>query len=193
MSSNKRNPEFRKKIVKPPGLKFIKLAIHSFTLPSGTVGRWESIYNPSPTSSVLVLGLTPENKILLIHIFRFPVEDWVYELPGGMVNKFETPAKAAQRELLEETGYATNQPLELLTSGYIFTGKANEFTQVFLARDCRWAKEPERDEVEKYAGLTVVKKDPRTIIGEIADGSRSYDPILNQSILALIGKGYFQV
>lgn len=43
-------------------------------------------------------------KIVLIRQYRYPVGDYLYELPAGLVDKGETPEEAAIREMKEETG-----------------------------------------------------------------------------------------
>lgn len=44
------------------------------------------------------------NKIVLIRQFRYPVGDYIYELPAGLVDGDETIYEAAKREMFEETG-----------------------------------------------------------------------------------------
>lgn len=55
--------------------------------------------------AVFAIGVM-NNKgcMVLIRQFRFPIGDYVYELPAGLVDEGETLAHAAQRELKEETG-----------------------------------------------------------------------------------------
>lgn len=45
-----------------------------------------------------------ENKIVLIRQFRYPVGDYIYELPAGLIDDNETIYEAAKREMFEETG-----------------------------------------------------------------------------------------
>ena len=54
---------------------------------------------------VNVLALTPEHRLVLVRQFRFGINDFALEIPGGMIDKEETPLHAGVRELLEETGY----------------------------------------------------------------------------------------
>lgn len=43
-------------------------------------------------------------KIVMIRQYRYPVGDYLYELPAGLVDAGETPQEAAVREIKEETG-----------------------------------------------------------------------------------------
>ena len=43
-------------------------------------------------------------QIVLVRQYRYPVGDYVYELPAGLVEPGEDVAQAACREMLEETG-----------------------------------------------------------------------------------------
>ena len=45
-----------------------------------------------------------EEKLVVIKQFRVPLNDYVYELPAGLVDGDEMPYTAATRELKEETG-----------------------------------------------------------------------------------------
>ena len=79
--------------------------------------RFETVKNPKTDAvlritkltgndSVNVLALTPEGKVLLLTQYRFGIEDYVTDLPGGIVDDGEDHQQAAKRELMEETGYA---------------------------------------------------------------------------------------
>jgi ADP-ribose pyrophosphatase len=54
---------------------------------------------------VNVIALTSEKRVVLIRQFRVGANEVCLEIPGGMVDPGETPAEAAARELVEETGY----------------------------------------------------------------------------------------
>lgn len=44
------------------------------------------------------------NKLVLIKQFRVPINDYIYELPAGLVDNDEDMQEAVKRELKEETG-----------------------------------------------------------------------------------------
>lgn len=49
-----------------------------------------------------------KDRIVLIRQYRYPINQYIYELPAGLVEKSETTEEAAARELKEETGLNLN-------------------------------------------------------------------------------------
>ena len=58
---------------------------------------------------VNVLAVTPERHLVLVNQFRFGVETFSLEIPGGMIDAGEDPLAGGLRELREETGFAGTQ------------------------------------------------------------------------------------
>ena len=52
-----------------------------------------------------VVALNSDGLSIMVDQYRFGIGARTLETPGGMVDAGETPLQAAQRELLEETGY----------------------------------------------------------------------------------------
>ena len=52
------------------------------------------------------------DRVVLVRQFRYPIADYVYEFPSGIIDPGETYREAAVREMHEETGL-TLQPLEV--------------------------------------------------------------------------------
>ncbi|MBK8811040.1 MAG: NUDIX hydrolase [Acidobacteria bacterium] len=65
---------------------------------------------------VNVVALTPDQQVVLIEQFRHGVEQVTLEIPGGMIDGVEDPETAARRELLEETGFSSDNWIYLGTS-----------------------------------------------------------------------------
>ena len=62
---------------------------------------------------VMIFAVTREQEVVLIRQYRHGVQQAILELPGGSVDEGESPAEAAKRELMEETGYAADTLIEL--------------------------------------------------------------------------------
>lgn len=180
-----KKPAYVQELKLIPGARFPKgIILNRLTLPNGGQHTWESVRVASK-SSAHVAGMTEARKLLLIRMFRFPVEDWVYELPGGYVEDDEEVIKAAERELLEETGYvAASQPY-LLCRGWDSTSRTNGSFEIYFAERCVKIREPVRDAVEQYAEMTVVEQEIGVIVSAIARGDISYDTSVSHAIVAM--------
>jgi len=61
-----------------------------------------------------IIPLTPEGQVVLVRQYRHGVRDFTLEIPGGMVDPEDpTPAAAARREMREETGYDSDDIVEI--------------------------------------------------------------------------------
>ncbi len=103
---------------------------------------------------VLIIALTPDNKILLVKQYKHATDQIMIELPAGFADGNEDPEKAAARELLEETGYAT-QKMELLAKLSDNPTKQIGTTSIWLARDTELINTPKPDENEDIEVLLV--------------------------------------
>lgn len=70
---------------------------------SGAVHDFVGIHAPDWCN---VIALTDAREVVLVRQYRIATAAVHVEIPGGMVDPGEDPLAAAQRELLEETGYA---------------------------------------------------------------------------------------
>jgi ADP-ribose pyrophosphatase len=107
----------------------------SYRLPDGQEGVYTTWGKPGANNAA-VIALTPDSKVVIARQFRPGPEKIFEELPGGGVEQDEEPIVAAARELLEETGYASDEPLESLGVAYR-DAYANETNHYYIARNCR--------------------------------------------------------
>ncbi len=54
---------------------------------------------------VNVIALTPDHQLVLVKQFRFGIDAFSWEIPGGVIERGEDPVAAGLRELQEETGF----------------------------------------------------------------------------------------
>lgn len=81
-----------------------------------------------------VVALTADRQAVLVRQYRHGFGGTTLELPAGAVDQDEPPLEAAKRELLEETGYATDD-WQLLDSVHPETSRHQHRAHLFLARD----------------------------------------------------------
>lgn len=84
-----------------------------------------------------MIPLTSNNEIILVEQYRVGVDETTLELPGGMVDPGESPLGAAKRELVEETGYISNE-WELIGKTSSNPAILNNFTHLYIARNCEY-------------------------------------------------------
>ena len=89
------------KIVYPTRIFDLRSALYRHPV-RGTERDFFVVHSPD---WVVTLALTPEHQIVLVNQFRFGVDTFSLELPGGVMDLGETPIEAGLRELREETGY----------------------------------------------------------------------------------------
>ncbi len=110
-----------------------KVTTKTFEMPNGSIVEFDTVH-PDGQEFAGIIGLTPDNKVIIARQFRPGPEKIMEELPGGFVDKGETPETAARREFLEETGYKAGT-LTYLGSFHKDT-YMNSVWHAFLALDC---------------------------------------------------------
>ncbi|MEM7228876.1 MAG: NUDIX hydrolase [Planctomycetota bacterium] len=84
--------------------------------------------------AVAIVPMLDDGRLVLIRNFRVAVDQTLWEIPAGGLERGEDPQLAAGRELEEETGYKAGR-LDLLGTFYTTPGFADELMHVYVARD----------------------------------------------------------
>jgi 8-oxo-dGTP pyrophosphatase MutT (NUDIX family) len=101
-------------------------------MPGGRVAERSVVTHPG---AVAVLALDDAHRALMIRQYRHPARKIMWELPAGLRDHPGEPlVTAAQRELMEETGYQA-RTWHSLVDHYSSPGFTNERLRIFLARD----------------------------------------------------------
>jgi 8-oxo-dGTP pyrophosphatase MutT (NUDIX family) len=119
-------------------------------------------YSINSPDFVTIVAVTEKNELLLVRQFRHAIAETTLELPAGHVEKDETPEQAAHKELLEETGYVTDN-LEFIASLSPSTSRFTNRLHCYFAGNAKLAPGAEVE-----AGLKCVHwtKDLKTLLQE---------------------------
>ena len=118
------------------------IILKTYRLPNGVL---ENFFIDNNNDSVQILPVTEDGYVITVQQFRPGIEQETVELPGGGLEEGEDPMKAAQRELLEETGFEGE---------FQFLGKVNYnpystgSRHMFVAQNCKKVEKLDLDDNE---------------------------------------------
>lgn len=141
---------------------WVQLGLSDVELPGGE--RFEHHVVRLKAAAMVVL-VDDADRVLLLWRHRFVVNRWGWELPGGLVDDGESPAGAAARELLEETGYRA-ATLRHVTRFQPMVGMVDSWHDVYVGEGpVRVAEPTEATEMARMEWVPLAE-----IPGLIADG-----------------------
>lgn len=108
--------------------QWINLYTDRVLMPSGKIIE-KYHFLDYPNISVVVLLKNKDKKICFLKSLRYTTQKVQWELPAGGIEKNEDILKAAEREVLEETGFKT-KALKLLYTFNPSSGMSNQTTHV---------------------------------------------------------------
>ena len=127
-----------------------------YRFPDGT--EFEPFYNYSRRDYVVILATDEEGKILCVRQYRHGIGEVTTEFVAGGLecmnqdlqapgNVYEDALEGAKRELLEETGYVSEEWEQLIKIPSNAT-IADNYAYIFLARNCKKVSGQNLDETE---------------------------------------------
>lgn len=101
-------------------------------LPSGEHTKYLRFDNEG--DAVSLVCRRDDGRILLQREYSYPVDAWEYQLPAGIVKPGEDLQSAANRELMEESGFRANK---LRSCGYYYFNnrRSNQKMYVYIGSD----------------------------------------------------------
>jgi ADP-ribose pyrophosphatase len=102
-------------------------------------GRWEYVERNNPGGAVIIVAVTPDDRVLFVEQYRVPIRQFTIEMPAGLVGDLagqeqESALLAARRELEEETGWRCER-VEFIHAGPSSSGMSTEQVAFVRALD----------------------------------------------------------
>ena len=152
MSNEEKNPWkiiFEKKIYDND---WIGITEYDVINPNGGKGIYGKVHFKNLAIGILVLD--KEMNTYLVGQYRFPLNEYSWEIPEGGGDFEVAPIESAKRELLEETGLVASEWKEILRM-HLSNSVSDELAIIFLAQGLE-QRSPIPEETEKLS----IKKIP---------------------------------
>lgn len=119
---------------------------HTVELPDGRlIPNWPWIITPD---YVNVVALTEHQRFICFQQVKYGIEGTTLGIVGGFVEGGEQPIAAARRELLEETGYESEDWIPL-GSYRVDPNRGVAMGHLYFARQARYVCPPDADDLEE--------------------------------------------
>jgi 8-oxo-dGTP pyrophosphatase MutT (NUDIX family) len=156
-------------------------------LPNGELTKYEVQYSAGGAAATLVK--TPQNEIIVTHQYRFPLDEWIYDLPGGGKKKDETFEEAAIRECEEEVGIKPRS-IKQLAKFYSNPGRANWPAYVYFCDDYEDTGAVDASDPSEQVELVRI---PVAEFKKLVDAQEIVDPMLLIAWHTACSQGYISV
>ncbi|RSM85579.1 NUDIX hydrolase [Kibdelosporangium aridum] len=123
--------------------RWVRLGLVDVEAPNGE--RWD-YHVVSLDRIAIALIVDDQDRALMLWRYRFPTDQWGYELLGGLVEHGEEPAVTASREAVEESGWRPVGEPEHLLSFEPLPGQVRAPVDVYLWREAEQVGEPTETE-----------------------------------------------
>lgn len=113
--------------------KFLSILKETYQLPNNKIVEKEKIIKNNGKDSVIIIAIT-DNKYIITFQNRLK-DKMIAEFPSGYIENNEDILTAAKRELIEETGYTSND-LFIVDQAYTSVGIDNSISHIVIANNC---------------------------------------------------------
>jgi ADP-ribose pyrophosphatase len=133
--------------------------------------------------AVFIVPVTADGEIVLLHQYRYPVGQWLWEVPAGAVDGDEGLEAAARRELAEEIG-GTAEKLRYVGHFFAASSVSDLRVNVFLATGVQLGRSvPEATELIEIKTVSATEALAMARRGEIKDGQSALALCLCEPLL----------
>ena len=125
---------------------FLQVLREIYELPDKRIVKKEKVIKNNGKNSVIVIALTCDGRYIIT--FQNRIKDHILaEFPSGYIENNEDVIDASKRELMEETGYESDD-MFILDEIFSSPGIDNSKTYIVVANNCVKTCEPRKDGTE---------------------------------------------
>jgi ADP-ribose pyrophosphatase len=155
--------------------KFITVFQDTVQLPNGNIIDDYTV--ATLPSGVVIVATDEDGKLITQFEYKYAIDKVILNLPSGSVEGNELPLEAAAKELLEETGYVSEE-LELIQTTYEYPSKLNHLLYIVRAKNAKKIQEATHEATESIS-------DVHLITADMSDYGGVFDTTYNIAALAL--------
>jgi 8-oxo-dGTP pyrophosphatase MutT (NUDIX family) len=112
--------------------KWIQVVEHQVINPAGGKGIYGKVHFKN--KAIGIVALDEENNIWLVGQWRYPLNEWSWEIPEGGGPLLDEGLESAKRELKEETGLVANK-WTMIQRTHLSNSVSDEEGFIFLAEN----------------------------------------------------------
>jgi ADP-ribose pyrophosphatase len=164
---------------------WVSLTKHDVLNPNGNPGIYSVVHFKN--IAIGILPLDKDYNTYIVGQFRYPLNQYSWEIPEGGGQLDVDPLDSAKRELLEETGITANTWTKIQEM-HLSNSATDEFCILYIAQDLAYGEsEPEDDEKLEVKKLHFDELYKMVEDGEVTD-SLTVAAVLKTKLLILEGK-----
>ena len=155
--------------------KFLKVYNDHVQMPTGHIIDDYSIV--SMPSGVIIVATDQQGRLLTQFEYKYAIDKTILNLPSGSIEGDEPVLDVAARELLEETGYVSDD-LELIQTVYEYPSKADHVIHIVRAKNAYKSSTTSHEATESIGPVHLLSAD-------MEDYGGIFDTTYNITALAL--------
>ena len=164
---------------------WIGLTKHDVLNPNGNPGTYSVVHFKN--LAIGILPLDEEYNTWIVGQYRYPIDQYSWEIPEGGGHRDVLPLESAKRELHEETGIRAEKWIKIQEM-HLSNSASDEFCILYIARGLSFGEaEPEDDEQLELKKLPFEELYKMVVNGDVTD-SLTVTAVLKTKLLMLEGK-----
>ncbi|MCW3101987.1 MAG: mismatch repair protein MutT [Bacteroidetes bacterium] len=164
---------------------WVSLTKHDVLNPNGNPGTYSVVHFKN--IAIGILPLDKDNNTYIVGQYRYPINQYSWEIPEGGGKLDVPPLDSAKRELHEETGISAGKWTKIQEM-HLSNSASDEFCILYLAQDLSFGEsEPEDDEKLEVRKLHFDELYKIVENGEVTD-SLTVAAVLKVKLMMIEGK-----